>query len=213
MDDWEKIRVNDELRPAKNPQEPHPRAVGSPLPRGSSRNSAHPPEPINEPETQLARPQDRPLPNPAAAPVQRPSGVQRAVNALRNVVPIVHKLLPLLDGNVVTAVTNVLTPQAKPQTPVDLGPIEDGIMELHVQHVKLRDQVAQQHGSIRRVEGQLERVREATDRNTLEQQELMDDLKKVGRKVNVVAWIALAMLLVSMLLNVALFLRIQHVLR
>jgi len=55
-------------------------------------------------------------------------------------------------------------------------------------------------------------VREATDRNTLEQQELLEDLKAVGGKVNLVAIIALGLLAISILLNVALYLHIQRVL-
>jgi len=55
-------------------------------------------------------------------------------------------------------------------------------------------------------------VREATDRNTLEQQELLGDLKSVGRKVNFFAYFALSLLGLSVLLNVALFLRIWRIL-
>jgi hypothetical protein len=55
-------------------------------------------------------------------------------------------------------------------------------------------------------------VREATDRNTLEQQELLEDLKTVGNKVNVVAIIALGLLVVAVVLNLVLYLHIQRVL-
>ena len=55
-------------------------------------------------------------------------------------------------------------------------------------------------------------VREATDRNTLEQQELLEDLKSVGNKVNLVAFVALGLLAVSIALNVVMFLHIQRVL-
>jgi hypothetical protein len=55
-------------------------------------------------------------------------------------------------------------------------------------------------------------VREATDRNTLEQQELLEDLKSVGSKLNLVAIIALGLLAISILLNLALYLHIQRVL-
>jgi hypothetical protein len=55
-------------------------------------------------------------------------------------------------------------------------------------------------------------VREATDRNTLEQQELLEDLKTVGNKVNAFALIALALLALSVLLNVILYLHIRRVL-
>jgi hypothetical protein len=46
----------------------------------------------------------------------------------------------------------------------------------------------------------------------LEQQELLEDLKAVGGKVNLVAIIALGLLAISILLNVALYLHIQRVL-
>ena len=84
--------------------------------------------------------------------------------------------------------------------------------ELQTQHLELRNQIVEQNTSIKRVEDQLELVREATDRNTLEQQELLEDLKGVGNKVNVYALFALALLVVSVLLNVILYLHIQRVL-
>ncbi len=55
-------------------------------------------------------------------------------------------------------------------------------------------------------------VREATDRNTLEQQELLEDLKLVGNKVNLFAWLALGLLGVSVMINILLFLHIRRVL-
>jgi hypothetical protein len=81
-----------------------------------------------------------------------------------------------------------------------------------MQHLDLRNQIAEQNTSLKRVEDQLELVREATDRNTLEQQELLEDLRGVGNKVNRFALIALALLAVSILLNLVLYLHIQRVL-
>jgi len=69
-----------------------------------------------------------------------------------------------------------------------------------------------QNTSLKRVEDRLEMVREATDRNTLEQQELLTDLKSVGRKVNVIAVLALLLLAGSIAVNVLLFLHIRRVL-
>jgi endonuclease III len=70
----------------------------------------------------------------------------------------------------------------------------------------------EQNSSLKRVEDQLEMVREATDRNTLEQQELIEDLKGVGNKVNLLALTALCLLAISIVLNVVLYLHIQRVL-
>jgi len=76
----------------------------------------------------------------------------------------------------------------------------------------LRDQVMEQNNSLKRVEDQLEMVREATDRNTLEQQELLEDLKAYGNKVKIVAIIALVLVAVGFFMTLALFLHIQRVL-
>jgi chromosome segregation ATPase len=95
---------------------------------------------------------------------------------------------------------------------VNLAPLEDGLAELQTGHRELRDQVMEQNSSLKRVEDQLEMVREATDRNTLEQQELLEDLKTVSNKVNTFAFVALVLLAVSVVLNIVLYLHIRRVL-
>lgn len=206
----------DERRRGPDPRQAQPRAVGSPLPIGSG-NSTAPAGPLSDPQRTFAvPPPGRALADPAAdSPLEVPSGVQRAVSALRAALPFVQRILPLLDGNVGTAVSNILTSQhrpAPPPPPVNLAPIEDGLAELQTQHRELRDQVVEQNTSLKRVEDQLEMVREATDRNTLEQQELMEDLKGVGTKINLVAVIALGLLAVSVIVNIVLYLHILRVL-
>jgi uncharacterized protein YlxW (UPF0749 family) len=150
---------------------------------------------------------------PGGAPGEDSSGVQRAVNAFRMILPLVQRLLPLIDGNIATAVTNLLTQRPHPPAPkVDLAPLEDSLAELQTQHRNLRDQVMEQNNSLKRVEDQLEMVREATDRNTLEQQELLEDLKTFSNKVKVVGVIGIGLLAIGFLLNLILFLHIQRVL-
>jgi hypothetical protein len=134
---------------------------------------------------------------------------------LKQAVPFVQKLLPLLDGQIASAVANLLT--ARPHTPppaprVDLHPIENGLSELQNQQASLNDQLADQNTALKRVEDHLERVREATDRNTLEQQELIEDLKTITSRVNLLAVLFLVLLLISVVLNIFLFLHIQRVL-
>jgi hypothetical protein len=211
-----------------------PRAVGSPLAMGGGRvaaqqdprqapaaqDSATPPErtlggsstPDAEPDELSGQIRDRAADQSAEQPTDQPSNLQRAVNGLRMAWPFVQKILPLLDGQVVTAVSNLLTPHPHHAPPVNLAPIENGLNELQARHGELRGQLADQNTSLKRVEDRLESVREATDRNTLEQQELMADLKSVGRKVNVIAVIALLLLAASVAINVVLFLHIQRVL-
>jgi hypothetical protein len=134
---------------------------------------------------------------------------------MRAVLPFVQRILPLLDGNVGTAVSNFMTPHppSHPLAPqVNLEPIEDALVELLAQQTDLRNQIIEQNSSLKRVQDQLEKVREATDRNTLEQQELLVDLKSVGNKVNVFAWVALALLVASISFNVFLYLHLKPIL-
>jgi tRNA/tmRNA/rRNA uracil-C5-methylase (TrmA/RlmC/RlmD family) len=93
---------------------------------------------------------------------------------------------------------------------VNLTPIKESLAELETRHRELSDQLVEQNSSLKRVEDQLGMVREATDRNTLEQQELLEDLKGVGHKVNLFAFFALGLLLVSVVINVVLLLRIER---
>lgn len=189
---------------------PNPRSMGSPLPMGSGRRPANTPVAGNR---LPAPPPGRAL--PAKTGGEEFSGVQRAMSAFRTVMPIVQRLLPLLEGNVLTAISNVLTPrpQAPPPPPkVDLAPLESSLTELQTQHRGLRDQVIEQNAALKRVEDQLEMVREATDRNTLEQQELLEDLKLFSGKVKVVAAIGIGVLVIGFVLNLLLFLHIQRVL-
>jgi len=151
--------------------------------------------------------------------MELPTSVQRVVNAVRASLPFIQRILPLLDGNIGTAVSNLMAPPAPihrpappPPPPVDLAPLEEGISTLQTQHRELRSQIADQNTSLKRVEDQLEMVREATDRNTLEQQELLEDLKNVGNKVNIFAMVALLLLVVSVMVNVILYLHIKRVL-
>jgi hypothetical protein len=197
-------------------EEVQPRAVGSPLPVGSGNPAAHRSGAGESQRAFAAPPPGRALANSSAnAPPGAPSGILRAVNAFRALLPFVQRILPLLDGNIGTAVSNVLGPHhhpAPPPPPVNLAPITESLAELQAQHSELRDQVIEQNTSLKRVEDQLGMVREATDRNTLEQQELMEDLKAVGSKVNLVAIVAIVLLAASLALNVLLYLHVRRVL-
>jgi hypothetical protein len=199
-----------------SPADARPRAVGSPLPTGSG-NTALPPSSLADTQRALgAPPPGRALANTAAnEPFEVPSGIQRTITAIRAALPWVQRILPLLDGNIGTAVSNMMGPHHRPSPPppaVNLAPIQESLAELQAQQQELRDQVVEQNTSLKRVEDQLEMVREATDRNTLEQQELMEDLKVVGNKVNIFSLVALGLLAISVIINIVLYLHIVRVL-
>lgn len=182
------------------------RPASAPLPL-----EAHPTRRAPEPISRLAPPEED-TPKPAGGP----SGLERAAGLLRTALPFVQRFLPLVDGPVGTVLSGILaprTPKAAPAaTPTSLVPVQKGLARLEAQHQALCEQVAEQNSTLHRVEDRLQSVREATDRNTLEQQELMEDLKAVGRKVNVITIVLGGLLLVSVLLNLVLFLHLERVL-
>ncbi len=148
------------------------------------------------------------------------SGFQRVVNAVRTTLPLVQRLLPLLDGNFATTISALIGPHSgltghppPAQVHVDLEPIERGLTDLRSSHRDLRGQVQEQLGTLKRVEDQLERVREATDRNTLEQQELVEDLRSVGNRISTLAVVGLILLAISLGLNIYFLVQLQHILR
>jgi hypothetical protein len=146
------------------------------------------------------------------------TGLQRAVAAVRSAIPIVQRLLPLLDGNFASVLNSLVStqphhPPPPPQVRVDLEPVNRGLAEVRESQRELTTQIQEQGTSLKRVEDHLERVREATDRNTLEQQELVEDLRTVGSRLSLFAIIGLVLLVVSMGLNVFFLIQLQHILR
>lgn len=208
VETWQREQARNDLTineaRAEESRDTRTRAVGSPLPMGAPRAG-------QEPGYRAAPPQGRAL----AAGSPDDSGMARAMSVMKQAMPFVQKLLPLIDGNIVTAVANLFAPRPHvnpPSAPVDLAPVHAQMTELQAQTLDLRTQMQEQGSSLKRVEDQLEMVREATDRNTLEQQELIEDLKAVGNKVNLFALLLFAMLIVSLVLNVMLYLHIKQVL-
>ena len=155
--------------------------------------------------------------------LQANSGLQRATSALRLVLPFVEGILSRLDGNLDgnlgAIVLNLLAPKPDappaepPPPPFDLAPLEDGLTGLNIEHRELRGQVVEQNASLERIESQLEMVGEATRRNTLEQQELIEDLKGVNSRMNRVAVAALGLLTASLVINAVLYLHMLKIIR
>jgi hypothetical protein len=177
--------------------------------------------PYNQPFSQPAQPASAAASASPEDPDLPKSGLLRAINAVRSALPLVQKLLPLIDGNVATAIHSLVTSQPQQQrTPappppvvIDLDPIERGLTEVKNSHRELRNQVQEHVATMKRVEDQLEHVREATDRNTLEQQELVEDLRSVGGRLNLFAILGLVLLAVSVGLNIYFLIQLQHILR
>jgi hypothetical protein len=167
------------------------------------------------------RPSSPPAQAPSVAPANtKPSGLQRAIGVVRSTIPVVQRLLPILDGNIATAVGALLAPHAHPapQTQVqpvqvNLEPIERSLAEVRDSHRELRSQVQEHVTALKRVEDHLEQVREATDRNTLEQEELFENLRSTGNRIRTFAILGALLLAVSLGLNIYLLMQFQHIFR
>jgi hypothetical protein len=195
---------------------PHPQEAASAATASSTTGYAAAPPATPRPTSPQAA---LPAPEDANAPK---SGLQRAVEAVRSAIPLVQRLLPLLDGNFATAIGGLMTSQPGHHPPppapvqhvhVDLEPVERGLAEVRTSHRELRNQVVEHSTALKRVEDHLERVREATDRNTLEQQELVEDLRAVGSRVSTLAIIGLVLLTISVGVNIFFLVQLQHILR
>ena len=158
-----------------------------------------------------AFPQDRTSANPPAAAADSP-GVQRAANFLRAALPVVQRLMPLFERPAEPAGRTGATPSQPPagasSSPRAAAPIEEGLAEMRLHQHSLRLQLAEQNAAIKRVEERLEKVREATDRNTLEQQELLDELRALGKHLRIAALVALVLAAGGFCLALALFLQL-----
>lgn len=155
-----------------------------------------------------------PSANPSAIEAPHSSHLRRSIHILQKAVPLFQRLLPLLDGNVAATVVNVLTSQsAAPAPTVNLAPVEESVTKLRAQNRELHDQLDEQNLALKRLEHRLETVRDAADQTALGQQELLATLKRTNKKVNIVTFVALALLIISILLNLALLLHLERALR
>src|SRR5579859_7341099 len=89
------------------------------------------------------------------------TGLQRAVAAVRSAIPLVQRLLPLLDGNFATAIGALVArseehhpPPAPQPVQVNLEPVERGLAEVRTSNRELRTQVQEQGTNLKRVEDQ-----------------------------------------------------------
>jgi len=186
------------------------------FPPSSFRSVVHPPtpSPAAVPPATPMQLQTKALTPPQTNP-ERPYGVSRVMKAVKLALPLVQRMLPLLEGNVARAVSNLLLvpliTDSSRQTAPNLGPMEDSLTQLNLRQQDLVDQISAQNSSLKDVEERLAQVQTATDRNTIEQQELIEDLRALAKRVNAFAIIGLTLLVLCVLANVLLFLQLRHI--
>lgn len=121
----------------------------------------------------------------------------RVLLQLRVLLPYLSRLVPLLDG---TAHQSAASSQE----------LHKSLADLQSGHREIRGQFQDQVVELKRVEEQLERLREASERNTLEQQELIEDLKSFGGTIKALALLGLVLLLANSGLIIFLLVRLRH---
>jgi len=170
--------------------------------------------PQTQPVVDFQRPGFAPPPRTLADVPQQHKGFQRAVGVVRSALPLVQRILPLLDGNVASAVAGLLSgPPPPPPAPVDLRPIEASLAELQNRHRDLHTLATEQGSSLLRVEEQIEALRDAVARQSQAQGELQSDQKALRGRTRFLLLISLLILLLagaSVALNVVLLLHFRH---
>jgi hypothetical protein len=136
------------------------------------------------------------------------SGFQRTAAAVKTVVPVLQKMLPLLDGNVASVVANLLMPAFQGPT-VDLRPLENAVEELHTAYAGMREKDAQKDAALKRIDKQLDEIRESLDRAALEQTEAAEELRKARRRSLVLFLLCAGLAVVSIGLNALVFLYVR----
>lgn len=147
---------------------------------------------------------------------QPPTGFQRAMGALRVALPLVQRVLPLINPNVGSVVSALMGQQThgRPMPPpVNLDPIEDRLIDLQSRHHGLHSQVLEQNASLNRIEDNLDAIRDAMERNAQAQKELREDLKAVAGRIKVFGFLVFGMVSLSMLMSVGLYLYLHHLIR
>ncbi|MGH9561678.1 MAG: hypothetical protein ACRD3S_09515 [Terracidiphilus sp.] len=192
-----------------------PRTAGSPLSAGANRHDQQ--DPVEENRQRFDPRQAPQAPEEEAANAPEFPSIQRAAGFVRSAVPILQRLLPLLDGNFATVVGNLIAARtnaqaARSSSKIDLTPIEDSLVELRSQQYNIRLELTEQNISLKAVEDQLQTVREVTSRSMIEQQEALEDLKAAAKRVTVIAVIALLLAAAGLATAVALFLQTKKML-
>jgi len=141
------------------------------------------------------------------------STLDKLMGVVRTALPIAQKVLPLIDGQVATVVSNLLGPPVSSrQAAQSLRPLQEGLEQLEQQHLELRSRVAGQGEMLKQIDEQLEAVRTLAQETAEEQQNLAEATEKMRRKVNFVAIAGLVLVAVALALNVFLVVQVRRVL-
>ena len=164
-----------------------------------------------------SKPGPVPAVNPAATALARsaphkPTTFERAISVARTVLPYVGKMLPLLEGNVVSAATNLLANRPTVQQ-LDLKPLEDSITRLQTDQRALTFHTTEHKRALQRLEDEFVALDEAVKKNAADQAELLEHVAKLAKRMSSFMRLVTILLLVSILFTVLLCVRIAYIIR
>ena len=135
---------------------------------------------------------------------EKSSGFQRAIGAARSVLPAI---LPLLEGNVATAATNLLASRGKQ---LDLSPVERALERLQAEQRSLRGDFSDYKVALRSLEDELRIVKAAAEKSAQEQQSLETELRAARRRFAMFAWLGLLLFAIAISIDVFLLVRLYR---
>ena len=139
------------------------------------------------------------------------SSIWRSLMHLKLLLPYIGKLLPILEGNSSTALTPAPTAKldlSEMRTAVES--VNRGFLDLQAGNRDIRTQVQEQSTQLRRIDDQLLRLRESTERNTMEHQELVEDLRSASKLVRGLSTAMIVLLLVVTAMVASMLLHWRH---
>jgi hypothetical protein len=170
-----------------------------------------PPQPV---AAALPPPTPKPVPTALArsAPnAHKPTRFERAIGIAKTVLPLVGKMLPLLEGNVVSAASNLLLNH--PAEQVNLRPLEESISRLQADHRALAFHTSEQKRTLRRLEDDFAALQESVQKNAADQAELIEHVAKLAKRTSSFMRLVVVLLVVSILFSALLCVRIAYLIR
>jgi hypothetical protein len=171
-------------------------------------NSAPPSKSLSAPSPSAPRPASTALGRPLPP---KPSKLERAMSVAKTVLPLVGKMLPLLEGNFAGAASNLLANRQMHE--VDLKPLEESISRLQADHRALAFHSNEQKRSIQRLEDDFAALQESVQKHAADQAELIEHVAKLAKRTSSFMRLVTILLVVSILFTALLCVRIAYLIR
>jgi hypothetical protein len=167
---------------------------------------------ISPASTPKSQPAPRPVSTALARPIPpKPSKLERAMSVARTVLPLVGKMLPLLEGNVVSAASNLFANRQMHE--VDLKPLEESISRLQSDHRALAFHSNEQKRAIQRLEDDFAALQGSVQKHAADQVELIEHVAKLAKRTSSFMRLVTILLVVFILFTALLCVRIAYLIR